>query len=535
MQKVVGLDFGRHSLKVVVGEKSLRKMTLTQFFELPYPQGVDPDPCNPDNAGLATFVASFFAEQRFPQDTIINCAIPATKISTKVLTLPFKEKRKVAQVLPFELENYVPFDLEDIAFDFQTIAVEEATTKVLVVVAKKATVAGFLAFTKSAGFDPKYATVDALALANVAAGLTSEEKKHVAIIDLGHGKTNVCFVDGGNVTMLRSVALGGQQLNKALARALNLGEEEARTAKETRGEVVDDVSTIADTDRRILANVLKPEVESLGLSLAQIIKSYEGNTGKKLDEIYLCGGGYKLKQLPQSLAAMIGVKCLPLKYLDGTFSAMPKLMGKSAIMATPAGLALCSDGRRGGGINFRKGEFAYKKDFGEIRPYVLKYGTMAAVLFVLAFINLYSRYNVLKASDERLSKEIIKIFSDTMPGTKVSSKNLPKTTQLLQGKIAENKAKIEALQLNAPTALDVLKEISARIPKEVVVDIKRLDIGDSQISLDGETNSISSVDQMVDALKGYPGFTKIDKGDIKDGIKEGFKRFSLKISVENEG
>ncbi|MFC1814940.1 hypothetical protein ACFL0M_03145, partial [Thermodesulfobacteriota bacterium] len=46
---------------------------------------------------------------------------PAEKISYRNIRLPFKEQKKITQILPYELEPTLPFPVEDLIIDFYTL------------------------------------------------------------------------------------------------------------------------------------------------------------------------------------------------------------------------------------------------------------------------------------------------------------------------------------------------------------------------------------------------------------------------------
>ena len=54
-------------------------------------------------------------------DAVCSVALPAIDVTYRNLKAPFKEIKKVRQILPFELETDIPFQAEDIVFDFNML------------------------------------------------------------------------------------------------------------------------------------------------------------------------------------------------------------------------------------------------------------------------------------------------------------------------------------------------------------------------------------------------------------------------------
>ena len=50
-------------------------------------------------------------------DTCI-ASIPAANASFRNLQMPFKDRKRIAQILPFEMETLVPYPIDDVLIDF---------------------------------------------------------------------------------------------------------------------------------------------------------------------------------------------------------------------------------------------------------------------------------------------------------------------------------------------------------------------------------------------------------------------------------
>src|SRR5437879_440873 len=75
-------------------------------------------------------------------------------ITSRILTFPFLERRKILQSLPFELEDVIPMSQSDAIFDFRTIWQKGTSTKVLAVAAPKRYIQDLLHLCDDAGLSP---------------------------------------------------------------------------------------------------------------------------------------------------------------------------------------------------------------------------------------------------------------------------------------------------------------------------------------------------------------------------------------------
>jgi hypothetical protein len=62
------------------------------------------------------------------------------------------------------------------------------------------------------------------------------------------------------------------------------------------------------------------------------------------------------------------------------------------------------------------------------------------------------------------------------------------------------------------TALDVMRELHGRLPADMKVRLKDIDIMPKKIEVKGFTDTFESVDKIKKALEGYQCFSEIQKG-----------------------
>lgn len=89
-------------------------------------------------------VANFVAE-RYPGAIGVYFNVPYESLITRELSFPFADRRKVREVLPFELEPLIPHDLADIVYEsYLTTSFANQSTRAIVAGARKDTLIRFL-------------------------------------------------------------------------------------------------------------------------------------------------------------------------------------------------------------------------------------------------------------------------------------------------------------------------------------------------------------------------------------------------------
>jgi Tfp pilus assembly protein PilN len=85
------------------------------------------------------------------------------------------------------------------------------------------------------------------------------------------------------------------------------------------------------------------------------------------------------------------------------------------------------------------------------------------------------------------------------------------------------------------SALDLLTEISARVPQDLEVVFEELAIDRQVVRIRGFTKSFEAVDRLRSELSGFEPFSEIQVSEIKDDAKRGGKSFSVTISLAKRG
>ncbi len=226
MQKVIGLDIGSYSIKAIEIVNTFKSYEVVNFYEtvIPNLDGV------PLDAIVPICMEQLFQEHNLTADRIIT-AMPGQFISSRVIPFSFSDPRKIQQSIAVELEEYVPFNMEDMVVDHQILGHSKGQTMALAVMTRKAFLRNFLDLLSRVNIDPKLVDVDSLAFYNLCPTIVAQENECYALVDVGNEKTSVCIIKGGVLRMFRSINLGGRYITDFLARDLECSFHEAQRAK----------------------------------------------------------------------------------------------------------------------------------------------------------------------------------------------------------------------------------------------------------------------------------------------------------------
>jgi len=295
----VGLDVGQTGLKAVRFRRRLSGRETIDYFQHPMPFA-KPEDLEPARR-VQSLRGFLWQHGLYATDRLVT-AIPCQDLFVRTLSFPFKDSAKLAQVVPFEVENLVPMPLEELAVGSLVLPPPHRATggvpsskhsDVLVTAAPKDKVAEHLRFLAQADVEPSAINVDAMALFSVTEYLREEGAQvpqDLAIIDVGASKTTLCLVHEGRPVVLRTILWGGNHLTHALAvrQACSFAEAERRK-------------------RTMAVQQVELWLEPLLKELRVTIQAYEGTERGRLTHCWISGGGSKLREVGGFVARQLGL------------------------------------------------------------------------------------------------------------------------------------------------------------------------------------------------------------------------------------
>jgi type IV pilus assembly protein PilM len=212
------------------------------------------------------------------------------------------KEAEAREVIRWEAEQYVPFDMENVQLDFQILDPEGdgLQMSVLLVAAKRELVDQRVALLKDAGLDPTVVDVDAFALYNAFEyNYPDAMRGTVALVNVGHEISTVNVLQDGAPVLTRDVPFGSRRLREDLRRLHGL------TADEAEGVI----QGVAEDSEKYLASLVEGAQElGVGIERAVAFLSIGDGAGDALGKIYLCGGGARVPGLAQTIADRMRVR-----------------------------------------------------------------------------------------------------------------------------------------------------------------------------------------------------------------------------------
>jgi len=222
-------------------------------------------------------------------------------VIVKKITMNRLPPQEAREAIHWEAEQHVPYDINDVALDFEILRNDVGPTQmqVLLVAAKRDLISAHADLVREAGLVPAVIDVHSFAVQN-AVEMSYEflPTEVVALINVGAELTNINLVQGGVPLYTQDLPLGGNTFLDGLQKKHGVSRSEA-LASLRPGESPPGI----DLDS-VLRTFCADLATALDRSLVYLKTS--GDAGK-LDRALLTGGGARIQGLVSALADRLKV------------------------------------------------------------------------------------------------------------------------------------------------------------------------------------------------------------------------------------
>jgi len=422
-------------------------------------------------------------------DAVCIVALPAVDVTYRNMEAPFKEVKKVRQVLPFELETDLPYQVEEIAFDFimLDIPLESDTPQLFAAAIEKQRVAVLLDLLNTFKIEPDILTIGGYAMGQYLSRLSG--KKHCQVfLDIGDSYTTMVLSVSGDVCLVRTFSIAG--LDKSKLRWLYSQINRTLLAFERKSGVTCEIDEVQITGSCLAAADVGPDLEALfgvPVTHADLMET----SGK----IVLSS-----KEKAWTPFLMDGALSLVLNELSGFDT-----------------------------LNFRRGRMGIEKAWIENKRDILKtccLGGVVALMFLgYSIVNYYN----LKQRVETKHAEILQIFQTTFP----------EVTQIVDP-VHQMRVKMEELGKGASQpgefaasvkTIDILNDISRLVPEKQDVELVSIIVGSDNVVVSGNTDTFNAVDDMKSGLEKAEIFKSVSISSANMDKSGKRVRFKLKVAL----
>lgn len=430
----------------------------------------------------------------------LNCAgcrcritIGAELFSFKNVKLPFSDRKKIGQILPLELSDLTPVDIDTLIFDYMVVNSGPDGAEVLTAMLEKQVLADWFSAVTAAEMKPDFIGISGL---EMSFALVDASETNFVLLDIGTNWATLFLVKDGRIALIRSFVMqrddGHVNENKNKSQ---LADDLIRFIKQTL------------TGYRLF-NLAAPDF---------IVHVTGENFPHGLLSSAIFGAETRI-YAPHARPLLKFAPGVEAKYSQGA-------MGR----VLPGGT---KKGARFRGVNFCKDDFRKSKTFYEYRKLAFQIGAplVAACLLITAYFA--HEYHGMDAEHNQLKTELIEVFRETLP----ESTRIVNPTQQLQIVIKEIREMYRpgGASNSQFSIIDIMTELSARIPATYTVQVNRLVIDNEAIRFKAVTGDFNTVDTVQKELEKSPYFKEVAISSANQVAQSDEVSFELKAVLAKE-
>jgi len=287
----LGLDIGNFSVKLAqIKKKSLSKERILSFAVAPIKGEKTRD---------RIIEAIRQACDNLATDSKkVNLSIGGPNIIIRYLVLPWMKEGDLSKALEFELERYIPFKREEAVIDYHVLGkLLNNQIIVLLAAAERWLIQERVNLIKDAGLEPQLINIDAIALTEAFKAASPHAKGAVGFLDIGYRVSKLIVLERDIPYFSRDIEIGEHDIIQTVSEKIGI---DFNLAKQW--------AYYSDDKIKEIAEVTKLTINTLLNELSLSFEYCERNLEKKVGQLYLSGGGSKIKVLLDALEKAQGLK-----------------------------------------------------------------------------------------------------------------------------------------------------------------------------------------------------------------------------------
>ena len=390
-------------------------------------------------------------------------------------------------VLPYELEPTLPYSVEDLVVDFQTLNgfPEGDQTELIAAAIERNRLSFYLEALASIEINPEKITLSGLPIALCLAHQADLEEDQL-FIEIDEASGTLFMLAGDRMQLIRSFPLPAAAPTKAKMLCAQIQQ------------------TLAAFQ----------ESSELNLQPLEVVVS-----GVELNESNMASDISKTLDIPVKAASMADRLGIPVESYTGN-PWIPAQMDNALALAVmevegyPA-------------LNFHKGQFAAQKFLSKHKAPLIKTGILAAAVLVLMIFNLLMQTYIVNKQLSGIERQMTQIFKATFP--EVKTVRYPYREMQARMRETKKNASFQAEAGPHIRSIDILNSISQKIPDNIKVDLTRLVIQPENVIISGTTDSFKSVEEIKSRLEQIQYFEKVAISSSNLDRSGNEVRFILKV------
>jgi len=251
---------------------------------------------------VALSFRQFVEQNNIGKDDVI-ISVPSQNSFARFVNLPPVEEKRIPEIVKFEAVQQIPFDINDVQWDWQLMSeTDSAEKRVGIFAIKNEVVNSALEHFSRENIQVGYVQMSPMALYNYVlydrADLLRSDDEATVVLNIGAENTDLVVCTGSTVWQ-RCILIGGNAFTRAIADTFKLNFEKAEKLKRT--------APMSKYARQIF-QAMRPVFTDLATEIQRSLGFYRTSNPKtKLSKIIALGGGTKMRGLLKYLQQTVEI------------------------------------------------------------------------------------------------------------------------------------------------------------------------------------------------------------------------------------
>ena len=301
---ILAIDIGTYSIKFIELRPERKSLVLVEKNEVILEEAKTHYPNTQSTQELQKeIVANFIQKQN--NELKIVFQVPNEFLTTRYLEIPGTSKRKTEQIIPFQLDDDLPYSLNSAHYSFRLFK-KEGGFSVLSNIAQTNAFKDYFTFFESKDAQPTVLTSEISTIQSYLEYIKMNDT--CCILDIGHKTTKAYFVQNRQIVSNHTSYTAGSNINEVISKTYQISIEDAIIYKhENAFFLTDNQFENVSTEQKDFALLMKQIFSPLVLDIKRWEIGHRVKFGSNIEKIFIFGGTSQINGFESFLNYHTGV------------------------------------------------------------------------------------------------------------------------------------------------------------------------------------------------------------------------------------
>lgn len=311
---VLAVDIGNKSIKVVYGKINKKGVSIVSHGICSTPNNAFIDGNMNDRRIIADSISSMVNQNNIKAKSIIM-GIKGSDIIMRHIEMPLMPTKQLRQAVKLEIQQYLPMDPNEYIIDSKIIdkidTKEKKIYNVLLVAAPKKKIEDYMFIADRLGLKVEAIDLFANSIVRIFEDRDEFSRKSICTVDIGYNSTTVTIMENGKLFLEKEINSGINDLDDMVGKVFTntLENSEALRQKIIHLSAFESMANTDDPRFYYANNSARQIIDKLIDNVEKIINFYySSGFNKKVDGIYIYGGGYRINGITDYFRSITNIE-----------------------------------------------------------------------------------------------------------------------------------------------------------------------------------------------------------------------------------